>query len=188
MVSASIRVDGATWAERQIRRRQIEAVLTAVRSALEDGVVAGGGVAFINVLELVEKIDACGGEKAGIEAVKKALEMPVRQIVENAGLEGSVAVKKLKSDLASYFYNLRHSGLEGSVRVDDRPEISRLKTGFDVLKGKYVNMLDAGIVDAAKVAELALKTAASLTCAILTIGCIANISDSESKCGQIIGA
>ncbi len=141
---AVIQVGAATETEMKEKKHRIEDALAATKAAVEEGIVSGGGTAFINVLPKVTKLldTVSGDEKTGIQIIIKSLEEPVRQIAANAGLEGSVIVDKIK----------------GSAQG----------IGFDALKEQYVNMIDAGIVDPAKVTRSALQNAASVAAMVLT--------------------
>ena len=141
---AVIQVGAATETEMKEKKHRIEDALAATKAAVEEGIVSGGGTAFINVLPKVTKLldTTSGDEKTGVQIIIKSLEEPVRQIAANAGLEGSVIVDKIKSS---------------------KPGI-----GFDVLKEQYVNMIEAGIVDPAKVTRSALQNAASVSAMVLT--------------------
>jgi len=141
---AVIKVGAATETELKERKHRIEDALAATRAAVEEGIVPGGGVALVNtikvVAELLEKTE--GDERTGVKIILRALEEPVRQIAENAGLEGSVIIEKV---------------------LHSEPGI-----GFDALHEKYVNMLEAGIVDPTKVTRSALMNAASVSSLLLT--------------------
>jgi len=153
---AVIQVGAATETEMKEKKLRIEDALAATRAAVEEGIVAGGGTAFINVLPRVSKLTATltGDEKTGAKIIEKALEEPVRQIAANAGLEGSVIVDKVKA--------------------------SKPGTGFDVLAENYVDMIEAGIVDPAKVTRFALQNAASVASMVLTTeGLVADIPEKE---------
>ncbi|MFT8872279.1 MAG: chaperonin GroEL [Sporolactobacillus sp.] len=139
---AVIKVGAATETELKERKLRIEDALNSTRAAVQEGIVAGGGTALANVLSAVRALDATGDEQTGINIVIRALEEPVRQIVENAGLEGSVIVEKLKGQ---------------------KPGI-----GYDAAKDQWVNMIEAGIVDPTKVTRSALQNAASVSAMILT--------------------
>ncbi|MDD4188611.1 MAG: chaperonin GroEL [Eubacteriales bacterium] len=154
---AVISVGAATETEMKQKKYKIEDALSATRAAVEEGIVSGGGVALINVLKNVEKIISglSGDEKTGAQIILKALEEPVRQIAANAGLEGSVIVEKIKS--------------------------SETGTGYDVLTNKYVNMVNAGIVDPAKVTRSALQNAASVAAMVLTTESIVADMPSDDK-------
>ncbi len=153
---AVIQVGAATETEMKEKKLRIEDALAATRAAVEEGIVAGGGTAYINVLSKVTALvkTLSGDEKTGAKIIEKALEEPVRQIAINAGLEGSVIVDKVKG--------------------------SKAGVGFDVLVEKYVNMLDAGIVDPAKVTRFALQNAASVASMVLTTeSLVADIPEKE---------
>jgi len=153
---AVIQVGAATETEMKEKKLRIEDALAATRAAVEEGIVAGGGTAFINALPKVKDLvkTLSGDEKTGARIIEKALEEPVRQIALNAGLEGSVIVDKVKG--------------------------SKQGMGFDVLVEKYVNMIDAGIVDPAKVTRFALQNAASVASMVLTTeGLVADIPEKE---------
>ncbi len=142
---AVIKVGAATETEMKEKKLRIEDALAATKAAVEEGIVAGGGTAYINALDSVE---ACmneldGDEKTGASIVLKALEEPVKQIAANAGLEGSVIVENIK--------NCKETG-----------------KGFNALKEEYVNMIESGIVDPTKVTRSALQNAASVVSMVLT--------------------
>ena len=142
---AVIKVGAATETEMKEMKLRIEDALAATKAAVEEGIVAGGGTSYIKAISAVEKLlaETTGDEKTGVQIVLKALEEPVKQIAANAGLEGSVIVEKVKdSDSFSF--------------------------GFDALNEKYVDMLEAGIVDPAKVTRSALQNAASVAAMVLT--------------------
>lgn len=153
---AVIRVGAATEIEMKEKKLRIEDALAATRAAVEEGIVPGGGTAFINVIAKVsELVDTLSGdERTGAMIIQKALEEPVRQITINAGLEGSVIVDRVKN--------------------------SDKGVGFDVLSEQYVNMLEAGIVDPAKVTRSALQNAASVSSMVLTTeSLVADIPEKE---------
>lgn len=141
---AVIEVGAATESELKERKLRIEDALNATRAAVEEGIVAGGGTALVSAIPALDKlVDETEGEvQTGVKIIKKALEEPLKQIAINAGLEGAVIVEKVK-----------HS----------EPEI-----GFDALREKYVNMVEAGIVDPTKVTRSALQNAASVAAVFLT--------------------
>ncbi len=142
---AVIKVGAATETEMKEMKLRIEDALAATKAAVEEGIVAGGGTSYIKAISAVEKLldTTTGDEKTGVQIVLKALEEPVKQIAANAGLEGSVIVEKLKDNEKASF-------------------------GFDALNEKYVDMLEAGIVDPAKVTRSALQNAASVAAMVLT--------------------
>ena len=142
---AVIRVGAATEIEMKEKKLRIEDALASTKAAVEEGIVAGGGVALINATEAVEKLleTVEGDEKTGVSIVLKALEAPMRQIARNSGIAGSVIVDKIKtSGKANY--------------------------GFDAYKEEYTDMIAAGIVDPAKVTRSALENAASVASMVLT--------------------
>ncbi len=139
---AVIRVGAATETELKEKKYRIEDALNATRAAVEEGFVSGGGTALINAIPDVAKIEADGDEGTGVKIVLRALEEPVRQIAENAGVEGSVIVEKLKGE---------------------KPGI-----GYNAANGKFENMIDDGIVDPTKVTRSALQNAASVSALLLT--------------------
>ncbi|MDR2834246.1 MAG: chaperonin GroEL [Streptococcaceae bacterium] len=139
---AVIKVGAPTETELKEMKLRIEDALNATRAAVEEGIVAGGGTALINVASKVASIEAEGDEATGVKIVLRALEEPVRQIAKNAGFEGSVVVDKLKN--------------------------SDLGIGFNAANGEWVNMIEAGIVDPAKVTRSALQNASSVAALLLT--------------------
>ena len=139
---AVIEVGAATEVELKEKKLRIEDALNATRAAVEEGIVAGGGITFIDVLPALDKVEATGDEKTGVLIVKRAIEEPVRQIANNAGLEGSVIVENVKK---------AGKGI-----------------GFNALTEEYVDMIAAGIVDPAKVTRSALQNAASIASMVLT--------------------
>jgi chaperonin GroEL len=140
---AVINVGAATETEMKEKKARVEDALHATRAAMEEGIVAGGGVALLRCIPVVEKLKLSGDEQIGANIVKKALEEPMRQIVNNAGLEASVIVDKVKSS--------------------DKPNF-----GFDAQKEEYVDMLQAGIIDPTKVTRSALQNASSVASLMLT--------------------
>ena len=142
---AVIKVGAATEVEMKEKKLRIEDALAATKAAVEEGIVAGGGVALLNATDAVAKlIDSVeGDEKTGVRIVLKALEEPVRQIAANGGLEGSVIID-----------TIRRSGKAGY--------------GFDAYKEEYCDMIPAGIVDPTKVTRSALQNAASIAAMVLT--------------------
>ncbi len=142
---AVIKVGAATETEMKEKKLRIEDALNATRAAVEEGIVAGGGTAYINVIgEVAKLVDMTeGDEKTGVRLVMKALEAPMRQIAENAGFDGGVIIDKIvTSGKAAY--------------------------GFDAYREEYTDMLEAGIVDPTKVARCALQNAASVAATVLT--------------------
>ena len=142
---AVIKVGAATETEMKEKKLRIEDALNATRAAVEEGVVAGGGTIFVNIIPAVETLlnTVDGDEKTGVRIIAKALEAPIRQIAANAGLDGSVILEKV-----------RNSGKVGY--------------GFDAYKEEYCDMVSAGIIDPAKVTRSALENAASVSAMVLT--------------------
>ncbi|EES48986.1 chaperonin GroEL [Clostridium botulinum] len=140
---AVIKVGAATETELKERKLRIEDALAATKAAVEEGIVPGGGTAYINVINEVEKLTSdVQDTELGIKIIVKSLEEPLRQIASNAGVEGSVIIEKVKN--------------------------SEVGTGYDALYGKYVNMIKSGIVDPTKVTRSALQNAASVSATFLT--------------------
>src|SRR5712664_4216121 len=140
---AVIKVGAATETAMKEKKARVEDALNATRAAVEEGIVPGGGVALLRASKAVDRVKAEGDEKVGAMIVKRALEEPIRQIVENAGLEGSVIVAKAKAE-----------------KVATR--------GFDAESLEFVDMIDAGIIDPTKVERVALQNAASVASLLLT--------------------
>ncbi|WP_206885694.1 chaperonin GroEL [Alicyclobacillus mali (ex Roth et al. 2021)] len=139
---AVIKVGAATETELKEKKLRIEDALNSTRAAVEEGIVPGGGVALVNVIKALDNVQAEGDELTGVNLVRKALEAPVRQIAENAGVEGSIIVERLKAE---------------------QPGI-----GYNAATGEWVNMFESGIVDPAKVTRSALQNAASVAATFLT--------------------
>ena len=139
---AVIKVGAATETELKEMKLRIEDALNATRAAVEEGIVSGGGTAYINVLDAVAGLELAGDEATGRNIVLRALEEPVRQIALNAGFEGSSVIDRLKN--------------------------SEVGTGFNAATGEWVNMIEAGIIDPVKVTRSALQNAASVASLILT--------------------
>ncbi len=155
---AVINVGAATETEMQEKKYRIEDALSATRAAVEEGIVAGGGVVLIGAIEKVIALKDSleGDEKTGAAIIEKALEAPLRQIVENAGMDGSVIVQ-----------NVKESGKD---------------EGYDAYNDKYVNMFDAGIVEPTKVTRSALQNAVSVSGMILTTeAAVADIPEEEPE-------
>lgn len=139
---AVVEIGAATEVEMKDKKYRVEDALNATRAAVEEGIVAGGGTTFIDILPALDKLSVEGDVKVGVEIVRRAVEAPVRQIAENAGLEGSVVVDSVK-------------------KAGDG-------VGFNALENTYVDMIGAGIVDPAKVTRSALQNAASIAAMVLT--------------------
>ena len=133
---AVINVGAATETEMKEKKARVEDALHATRAAVEEGIVPGGGVALLRALPALEKLKLESDEKIGVDIIRRALEEPIRQITENAGLEGSVIVQRVKQEKANM--------------------------GYDVTQDAYVDMIDAGVIDPTKVTRSALQNAASV--------------------------
>jgi chaperonin GroEL len=144
---AVINVGAATETEMKEKKARVEDALHATRAAVEEGIVAGGGVALIRCLEAIEKVKTANeDERIGVEIVKRAIEYPTRELANNAGIEGSVVVEEVK----------KRKGNEG----------------YDVATGEYTDLVKAGIVDPKKVTRTALQNAASIAGLLLTTECL----------------
>jgi chaperonin GroEL len=140
---AVIKVGAATEIEMKEKKARVEDALNATRAAVEEGIVPGGGVALLRASKAIDRLKLEGDEKVGALIVRRALEEPIRQIVENAGLEGSVVVEKVKAETVA-------------------------TRGFDAESLEYVDMIQAGIIDPTKVERIALQNAASVASLLLT--------------------
>jgi chaperonin GroEL len=139
---AVINVGAATETEMKEKKDRVEDALNATRAAVEEGIVAGGGVAFIRTLKALDKVEMTGDMKMGVQLVKKALEEPVRQIANNAGFEGSVVVQRVMEGKGGF--------------------------GFNAETGEYEDLMKTGIIDPTKVTRFALQNAASVASLLLT--------------------
>ncbi len=155
---AVIKVGAATETELKERKLRIEDALNATRAAVEEGIVSGGGTALVNVYNKVAEIKGEGDVATGVKIVLRALEEPVRQIAQNAGLEGSVVVDRLKKE--------------------------EIGIGFNAADGEWVNMIDAGIVDPTKVTRYALQNAASVAAMLLTTEAVVADKPEENAGGM----
>ena len=152
---AVINVGAATESEMKEKKARVEDALHATRAAVEEGIVPGGGVALIRVQKALDKVEAEGDEEIGVSIVRKAVEAPLRQLVSNAGEEGAIVVQEVKKGKQVY--------------------------GYDVATGEYVDMLEAGIIDPAKVTRSALQNAASIAGLLLTTECmVADLPEKEA--------
>ncbi len=140
---AQIRVGAATETEMKERKMRFEDALNTTKAAVEEGIVPGGGVALIRCIPALDRVQANGDEAVGVNIVRRALEEPLRQLAENAGMEGSLVVERVK-------------------------EAKEKNYGLDVLRGEFTDLVKAGVVDATKVVRLALQNAASVAGMLLT--------------------
>ncbi len=150
---AVIKVGAATETELKEKKLRIEDALNATRAGVEEGMVSGGGTALVNVIAALDNVNATGDELTGVNLVRKALEAPVRQIADNAGVEGSVIVERLKKEAVGF--------------------------GYNAASGEWVDMIKAGIVDPAKVTRSALQNAASVAGMFLTTEAV--VADKPEK-------
>ncbi|MDI3545216.1 MAG: chaperonin GroEL [Rikenellaceae bacterium] len=152
---AVIRVGAATEVEMKEKKDRYDDALHATRAAIEEGIIPGGGVAYIRAIDVLDKVELANeDEKIGVDIIRRALEEPLRQIVENAGLEGSVIVQKVKEGKGDY--------------------------GFNAYSEKFENLLEAGVIDPTKVARIAIEKAASIAGALLiTEAAIAEIPEEK---------
>lgn len=150
---AVINVGAATETEMKEKKARVEDALHATRAASQEGIVPGGGVALIRAIPSLEKIKLDGDEKIGSDIVKRAIEEPLRQIAQNAGLEGSVVVQRIKQE--------------------------KTNIGYDVSQDSYVDMIEAGVIDPTKVTRSALQNAASIAALLLTTEAV--VTDKPDK-------
>ncbi len=143
---AVINVGAATETEMKEKKARVEDALHATRAAVEEGIVAGGGVALLRCIESLEKVKATGEERLGVKIVKKALEEPARQLAINAGQEGSIIVERIKSE-------------KGNI-------------GYNVAKNRFEDLVEVGVIDPTKVTRTALQNASSIAAMMLTTECL----------------
>jgi len=146
LAKAIIRVGAATETELKEKKHRVEDALSATRAAVEEGIVPGGGVALINAIPALDKVNLEGDAATGVKILRRALEEPMRMISHNAGLDGAVVIERVRG--------LHKEG--------------KNTTGYDVLQNDYVDMLEAGIIDPAKVTRSAIENATSIAAMILT--------------------
>ena len=152
---AIINVGAATETEMKEKKARVEDALHATRAAVEEGIVAGGGVALLRAIEVLDSLKLKGDEKTGVDIVKRALEAPVRQLAINAGLEGSVIVNQLKKE--------------------------KINVGYDINKDEYIDMLESGVIDPTKVTRMALQNASSIAALLLTTEALVTDLPEENK-------
>ena len=157
---AVIKVGAATEVELKEKKHRVEDALSATRAAVEEGIVAGGGVAFINVLGKLETVKLDGDEATGVSILRRALEEPLRRIAINAGQDGSVIVQEVKGLPALH--------------------------GYDALRGEFGDMVEKGIIDPAKVTRSALENAVSIASMVLTTNCL--VTDMPERAAAGAGA
>ncbi|MBN1662933.1 MAG: chaperonin GroEL [Deltaproteobacteria bacterium] len=158
---AVIKVGAATESEMKEKKARVEDALNATRAAVEEGIVPGGGVAYIRTLPALEKMKLEGDENIGVNIVKKALEEPLKMIAANAGMEGSIVVEKIKEKKGAF--------------------------GFNARTDKYEDMIAAGVIDPTKVTRFALQNAASVASLMLTTQCMIADKPEEKGAGGMPG-
>jgi len=139
------------------KKARVEDALHATRAAIEEGIVPGGGVALLRCLDEVAALELKGDEKTGADIILRAIESPIRQLCLNAGLEGSVIVERLKKE--------------------------KKNIGYDINQDAYVDMLESGVIDPAKVTRTALQNAASIAGLLLTTECLVTDAPEKDKGG-----
>jgi chaperonin GroEL len=154
---AQINVGAATEVEMKEKKARVEDALHATRAAVEEGIVPGGGVAFLRCLKALDGAKASGDEAIGVDIVRRAIESPIRQIAENAGIDGAIVCERVKN--------------------------AKGNEGFDAMTGEYTDLVAAGIIDPAKVARTALENAASIAGLLLTTEAIVSEIPEEKKGG-----
>ncbi len=152
---AVIKVGAATESEMKEKKARVEDALNATRAAVEEGIVPGGGVAYLRTLPILAKLELEGDEQIGVNIVKKAIEEPIKMIACNAGLEGSIVVEKVKEKKGAF--------------------------GFNARTDEYEDMIAAGVIDPTKVTRFALQNAASVAALLLTTQCM--IADKPEEKG-----
>lgn len=159
---AVINVGAATETEMKEKKARVEDALHATRAAVEEGIVPGGGVALLRCIRVLDKLELAGEEAIGRDIVKRALEEPIRQIVENAGLEGSVVVNRVKQEKDNF--------------------------GYDVTQDKFVDMIQAGVIDPAKVTRTALQNSVGVSALLLmTEALVTDIPEKEKSAPPMPG-
>ena len=153
---AVINVGAATESEMKEKKMRVDDALHATRAAVEEGVVAGGGVALLRCQKALDDVEATGDEAIGVDIIRRALEAPLRQLVLNAGKEAALVVEKVK-------------GTKGSM-------------GYNVATGEYVDLIKDGVLDPAKVARGALQNAASVASLLLTTECMVTEIPEKKDC------
>jgi len=156
---AVIRVGAATETEMKEKKARVEDALNATRAAVEEGIVPGGGVAYIRSLKALDNLKLEGDQQIGVDIVRKALEEPLRQIAENAGKEGAIIVEKVK----------------------DSKDVNY---GFDAAKEEFTDMMKAGIIDPTKVVRFALQNAASVASLLITTEALVAEKPKKEKAAQ----
>ncbi len=154
---AIIKVGAATEAAMKEKKDRVDDALHATRAAVEEGIVPGGGVAYLRCQKVIETLDLAGDEKVGASIIARAIEAPLRKLVNNAGQEAALVIAKVKADKGSNGYNVR--------------------------TGEYADLLKCGVVDPAKVTRTALQNAASIAGLLLTTDCMVTDIPEKKECG-----
>ncbi|HEX5479174.1 MAG TPA: TCP-1/cpn60 chaperonin family protein, partial [Dehalococcoidia bacterium] len=157
-----VKVGASTETEMKEKKHRVEDALSATRAAIEEGIVSGGGVALINALPALDKVQLEGDEQTGVAILRRALEEPLRRIAVNAGKDGSVIVQQVK--------NLK------------------LGEGYDAAKDEFGNMMQKGIIDPLKVTRAALENAISIAGWVLTTNCLVTDVPDKKDAGMGMGA
>jgi chaperonin GroEL len=157
-----INVGAATETEMKEKKARVEDALNATRAAVEEGIVPGGGVAFLRTIPALEKLTVTEGEKFGVDIIRRSLEEPLRQIAGNGGLEGSVVVNKVKENKETNY-------------------------GFNAGTGEYEDLVKAGVIDPTKVSRTALVNAASVSALMLTTEAMVAERPKEEEKGAGMG-
>ena len=157
-----IKVGAATEVELKEKKHRIEDALSTTRAAVEEGLVAGGGVALLQAIPALDLVELVGDEAVGLRILRRALEAPIRQIADNAGAHGEVIVERVRTLPSGH--------------------------GYDALVGEYGDMFEKGIVDAAKVTRSALQNAASIAAMVLTTETLVTDLPEKEKAGAGAGA
>ena len=155
---AQINVGAATEAEMKEKKARVEDALNATRAAVEEGILPGGGVALLRAGKVLDKLKVSDEEKIGVDILRRALESPCRQIAENAGVDGAIVVQKIRE-------------------TDDWSH------GFNAATREYVNLIETGIIDPAKVTRCALQNAASVSSLLLTTDALVSDLPKKEKAG-----
>ena len=188
---AIVNVGAATETEMKEKKARVEDALHATRAAVEEGVVPGGGVALIRTLPALEKLKLEGDEKTGVDIIRRAIHEPLRQLAENAGLEGSVIIERLKQQSKELKLGLEEvaekplkrasaqlAGNRGAV-INESLFQGKSNIGYDFNKDEFVDMYKSGVIDPTKVTRIAIQNAASIAGLMLTTECL--VADKPEK-------
>jgi chaperonin GroEL len=156
---AVINIGAATETEMKEKKARVEDALHATRAAVEEGIIPGGGVAFLRAIPALEKMKLEGDEAIGVSILKKALEEPIRLIAENSGTEGSIVVNRVKEEKGAF--------------------------GFNAETGNFEDLMASGVIDPTKVARIALENAASIASLLITTECVVAEKPEEKKASMM---